>query len=142
MICPPDHPHGASNVCYVKHGCRCDDCTRFNTEYAYWRRYQMEPLTVSADPSRRRIQALAAIGWTRSMLAHEAGVKIAMYHNTMQRNRIHRHTHALIAAQYERLCMRLPSPVTAHSRELRKSAVEKGWLPPLAWEDIEAGLAA
>ena len=25
-ICPTDHAHDRTQVCYAKHGCRCDDC--------------------------------------------------------------------------------------------------------------------
>ena len=146
MICPPDHQHGASNVCYVKHSCRCDDCTLFNTEYAYWRRYQKESLTVDSEPYRRKLRALHALGWTRPMLAHESGAGAALYQNVMYRRRVHRTTARLIDAQYERLSMRLPAPSTSRERAdsilTRRRARAKGWLPPLAWDDIEAGLAA
>lgn len=87
-----------------------------------------------ATGSTRRVQALAALGWTIAHIADAAGVS-PMTVSYLQRDRHRligwRHARS-IAAAYTRLCM-TPGP----SQVTRDRAAAAGWAPPLAWDDID-----
>ena len=84
----------------------------------------------------RRVQALAAIGWSfvdqgRALgvtntsvweLAHQVFPTVAVT------------THDRVVAMFERL-----SATPGGSARARILAQRKGWLPPLAWDDLDAG---
>ena len=80
-ICPPDHAHAATATCYTGHACRCQPCRDAGTEYKYWRshmvaagRTDLLDLIVDATGTRRRLQALQALGHSGVTLAHHLGV--------------------------------------------------------------------
>lgn len=72
FVCPPDHKHGLSGVCYTMHRCRCDECRRVRSEtdlrraklHAYGR--WVDPY-VPAEPVREHLQYLRefGLGWKR-----------------------------------------------------------------------------
>lgn len=82
----------------------------------------------------RRLQALAAIGWTFESLGPIADIDpgnlarmargAAKYANRVNFDKV--------CALYDELHM-TPGP----SEDARKRAAAKGWLPPLAWDDID-----
>lgn len=145
FICPPDHGHGDNGTCYGAHRCRCDDCRAWNTGYHY-RRRNLRALGreapqghVDATPTHRRVQALACLGWSIPQIGAFAGVAKLPY--VMRRAMVRRSTAAAVAAAYEALSMRLPSPVTRHERgvvtKTKSRARAAGWVPPLGWDDID-----
>lgn len=91
-----------------------------------------EPVRVDATATRRRIQALAYIGWPIIRTAEAAGLS-------------HRHVFGILngsvaslapahAQRYERVYAELserPGP-TDHSRSIAR---RNGWAPPIAWDD-------
>ncbi|WP_235738969.1 hypothetical protein [Nocardioides alcanivorans] len=82
----------------------------------------------------RRLQALAAIGWTFNALGDRVGIDPGNLAR-MARGKAkyaNRKNFDLVCAVYEVLHM-TPGP----SDEARKRAEAKGWMPPLAWEDID-----
>jgi hypothetical protein len=139
--------HG-TNAGYVA-GCRLACCRTAHADYKrhlravrYLRR--ADRLYIDASPTHRRIQALIAIGWTYRRINAEAGWATTHpggnAHNVMRQRAVHIDTAAKIDAVYERLHMVIPTgPYVARQRRI---AATKGWLVPLAWEDIDAGVAA
>lgn len=93
----------------------------------------MRPLVyVDATGSRRRLQALARLGWSQRKLAHH----IDSDHKTTQRiqngqlPQIRRHTAERITALYDQLWDKPgPSPRTI------QHAIRQGWALPLEWDD-------
>ncbi|WP_300680709.1 hypothetical protein [Nocardioides sp.] len=88
---------------------------------------------IGAEPSRRRLRALAVIGWGLDELANETGIAfstIAMIRNSNER--VLAKTALAVADAYTRL-YRYPGPSAAAAAEARA----KGWPGPLAWNDID-----
>lgn len=92
---------------------------------------------VSSLGARRRVQALACIGWSAPMLAREGGWK--SYHGVTDVfliEAINRQTAQRISELFDRLCM-TPAPDGIGSAKARAKAKRLGWAPPLAWDDID-----
>lgn len=87
---------------------------------------------VDATGTRRRIQALLAIGYTQALIAAELGVSQRSVSAFTHRDFVTAETRAAIAEVYSRWCM-TPGP----SRLSRDRAKAAGWVPPLAWDDID-----
>lgn len=97
------------------------------------------PILVDATGTRRRLQALMAIGWTSTALAVRGGWcspdSLLQY---CQRTKVTARTRERVRDLYEDLCM---TPGT--SSTVRRLAARQGWAPPLAWEeDIDDPAAA
>lgn len=90
--------------------------------------------TVDAEPARRRLKALACMGWRQEVIADQAGVSIALVNAVTagRRNRITNNCDQRIRAVYERLSM-VHGP---HARSA-KHALRQRWIPPLGWDDID-----
>lgn len=89
--------------------------------------------------ARRRLQALATLGWSIPALAAVADAPVNTLHQVATRTRITRATHAAVVRAYDALWDR-PAPETCKSerisaRRVRALAVRRGWVPPLAWDD-------
>lgn len=95
------------------------------------------PLTVRAEPVRRRIQALAALGWTARAIAVASGLPHRRVSELMMavNQRCTLETSAAIRAAYERCC--LIRPTGRYAELARTRAALKGWPTPLAWDDID-----
>lgn len=89
---------------------------------------------VDATPSRRRVQALARIGWTGQHIADASGVgpKVIAEMSAGRRPTVTRANAEAVARAFEALSMRL-----GPSEKARQRAEFKGWPPPLAWDDID-----
>jgi len=84
----------------------------------------------------RRVRALQALGYSMGRVAAEAGLRTSSLYNPLYRGEsVSRASFEAVAAAYERLCM-TPAPGRYAARE-RRWAARKGWLPPLAWDDID-----
>lgn len=93
------------------------------------------PLFVPAFPTVRRLQALMAIAHSPAAIAaasgcHETSITDIVYGHCT--NMVRPRTARLVAEAYEHMSAR---PGT-HSLS-RRRAVEHGWAPPLAWDDID-----
>lgn len=87
----------------------------------------------------RRAQALAALGWSSTQIAAHAGIHHEYVRNTQnqtQKHYLHQATRDGIVAAFEALHMSTPPPNRWVSR-VRSVALAKGWVPPLAWDDID-----
>lgn len=95
---------------------------------------------IDSTGSTRRIQALVAIGWSQSKLAHRLGINRANFTPLAQgRRRTTVATARAVAALYDELSMTPPEAITYRDRvsvtRARNYAAAAGWAPPLAWDD-------
>ncbi len=138
---PDDKRHG-TYAGYKAHGRgkdACDPCRTAAAEYERRRSYDGvlgRTRLVSSTGFRRRLEALQAIGWRVEDIAREMGVFQQNVWRAARRNdRISYRFHAEMVELYERLCMTVPDDAYADRR--RKLAKNKGFAPPLAWDDID-----
>jgi len=90
----------------------------------------------NVDPTgtRRRIQALVAIGWPKAQLDAALGFTPGRVSNLMRSPTITRATQKRIAELYEALWNSTPQPSAATTRARRHAQARK-WAPPMAWDD-------
>lgn len=96
---------------------------------------------VDATGTRRRLQALIAIGWTPGLLAAELGRSPNSLHRSMTGLSITARTAGEVVSLYQRLWNTRPPQATSAQRAAagaaRAHAAAHGWLPPVAWDDID-----
>lgn len=82
--------------------------------------------------TRRRVQALAALGHTLASIAAEAGLRRRNTLSVIVRGQqtVRRATAEQVAAAYERMSM-----TRGPSMRAQAYARAQGWVPPLAWDD-------
>jgi hypothetical protein len=117
----------------------CDACLEGNRKLNTLR--QLYPDRYRKIPNvgtRRRIHALQAIGYSRAVIAAEAGYgnggSIA-YICKPASKAVTQSTYWKIRETYERLCMTVPQSDDA--KKVRTWAKRHGYAPPLAWDDID-----
>jgi DNA-binding CsgD family transcriptional regulator len=88
------------------------------------------PLLVDATGTRRRIQALARVGWSAVEIARRMGVTHATVSYWAARKTVRVATAETVRRLYDELSM-IPGP----SVKSQQYARSKGWPPPLAWSD-------
>lgn len=87
---------------------------------------------VSSLGTIRRIQALAVIGWTQTVLAERLGWTQSRLANHLAREKVNANTAAAVAGLFNELQL-IPGP----SRIARERAVLKGWASPMAYDEID-----
>jgi transcriptional regulator with XRE-family HTH domain len=87
-------------------------------------------LTIDGTGTNRRLQALAALGWSQSELASRLGFTFQNVSRLATEARVNRDTAAKVRALYDELSM-TPGPSVRAQREAQR----KGWPVPLAWDD-------
>lgn len=94
----------------------------------------VNPIVSALGPA-RRIQGLVAIGWSMDKI----GAKVGLSHARISQIAIMKHptmfeaTALRVEAVYRELCM---TPLTGVWADVsRKRAKDRGWVPPLAWDD-------
>lgn len=96
-------------------------------------------VSVDAAGTRRRIQALVAIGWSQSRIGHLIGMEPTNFTRTIRSDRVHADTARKIKALYDELWNQPQTGTDWHSKaaatRARNYAKNHGWLPPLAWDD-------
>ncbi|MFD2093354.1 helix-turn-helix domain containing protein [Blastococcus deserti] len=96
---------------------------------------------VDATGTRRRLQALVAIGWPTELLAAQLGRRPTSLRRSMTSQSVTARTAHEVATLYERLWNSRPPRMTgeqcAAADAARAHAAARGWLPPLAWDDID-----
>lgn len=94
-----------------------------------------------ATGTRRRLQALAACGWPPGRLAGLLGVSPGNLSTLMRRERVTAATALAVAALFGELWDVPPPEGTPQERaaasRARRRAMRQGWVPPLAWDDID-----
>lgn len=95
---------------------------------------RLEPLLVDVLGSQRRLRALMAIGYAERKLAAELGWTLRMVNGVVigEHKTIRVSKACAVADLYERLC-----GTAGDSQRTRGWAQRRGWLPPLAWDDID-----
>lgn len=123
------HRHGTISA-RRRHGCVCPEARRDRKRYEH-ELAQGRPRTVDATGTRRRIQALMAIGHTGRQIMTELGWSgAALGAQFYQQDRVYRATAERVAAVYARL-----SDTPGTSSRTRLLAQRNGWLPPIWWDD-------
>jgi len=96
---------------------------------------------VNATGTRRRLQALVAIGWTQTALAAELGRSATNLQRSMTSKAVTAHTARRVTKLYQRLWNIQPPHASSAQRAAidaaRARAARHGWQPPLAWDDID-----
>ncbi len=91
----------------------------------------------------RRVRALYALGWNAANISEAGGPSaLSIYHWLDCEPRYARHEFALKALKVYAKLSGQPAPAdTPHRRSARtkslRLATERGWAPPLAWDDID-----
>jgi hypothetical protein len=89
------------------------------------------PMLIDSTGTRRRLQALAAIGWTAQHIGDRMGGFSARHvQMLLTRELVHRNTAGQVAEVFEEL-----SGTPGPSKITRSRAEAKGWAPPLAWDE-------
>lgn len=141
---PTDPRHGTTAGWHA--GCKCEPCRTARARYeklTRWHRHNGIPRAIPARGAQRRIQALMALGYTSEDIRLAAG----WHHRnavlrilTGQKGRpcvwVERNTHQTICDVFEQLCMKVPD-LTWYRKRARTLALNKGYAPPLAWDDID-----
>lgn len=134
--------HGTSGR--FQAGCDCLPCRRARkvqlTDY-HRRKAEGHEFSVSSERSRRKMNALRALGWSMSDVAKILGVRKQAITNALERDTIRATTAERLDRAYDELEMKIP-PDNHITRRVRSMAAKAGHLPPLAWEDIDAGVLA
>lgn len=95
----------------------------------------MAPSTVvDATGTRRRLQALVAIGWTQTDLAARLGMTVSNFGDMLRRDQVLAATARNAVRLYDELWDKPPAP-GRYANLARKYAASRGWPPPLAWDD-------
>ena len=96
---------------------------------------------VDATGTRRRLQALIAIGWPAELLAAQLSRRPNSLCRSMTGESVTASTAHDVATLYERLWNSPPPRMTSEQRAAADAAqahaAARGWLPPLAWDDID-----
>ena len=96
---------------------------------------------VDATGTHRRLQALIAIGWPAELLAAQLGRRPNSLWRSMTGESVTARTAQDVAALYEQLCNSRPPRMTSEQRvaadAAQAHAAARGWLAPLAWDDID-----
>ena len=98
-------------------------------------------MTVPADATRRRLRALASMGWSQRALSEQTDVHRSVLAAVASgaRARVAAATAARVARAYRRL-LALPAPRGRSASQARAAAGRRRWRGPAYWADIEAGL--
>lgn len=140
-ILPADDPRHGTDAGYVAHRRSgfpaCGSCIRAHA-VANKRRglASTPPRKVPALGTQRRVQALQALGWSRQRIAQAIGYTDQGALTYMMRaDSLYPATAARIAEVYEQMSMVVP--VGSGANRARTWAKRHGYLPPLAWDDID-----
>lgn len=102
-----------------------------------WDALNGRPRIVSATGTRRRIEALMWLGWS----GHVIGQRLGMTGNNVTRIRQSETLTSTMAGRvarlFDELCMTLPTGNVQAITNVRNIARRRGYLPPLAWDDID-----
>lgn len=94
---------------------------------------------IDGTGTRRRLQALVAIGWSGSELMRRLGRIPTNFGVLVGGDQVKAHTARAVRELYDQLWNTAP-PETSREEKIsasrsRRHALERGWLPPMAWDD-------
>lgn len=93
---------------------------------------------VDASGTRRRIQALVALGWPQNELARRLSVHCQWLSAALLQTRVAAKSADAVRALYDQLWDAVPEldGIPAfHAARARETAAQRGWVSPLAWDD-------
>ena len=94
---------------------------------------------VDSTGTRRRLQALACLGWSDSLLGRRLGVDAGNYSSMMRRPQVTAARARDVVRLYDELWRSGPPETDHRNRQsasrARNRARANGWAPPLAWDD-------
>lgn len=90
------------------------------------------------EPTRRRVQALCALGWSISEQSRRTGIQREHLREIAEgvTPAVGPHVRLAVAALYDVLSGSTPAP-SRYATRTRNDAARKCWVPPLAWDDID-----
>jgi hypothetical protein len=136
-VSPDDCPgtrHGTPTA-YQRYGCRCDDARAAQSRYRKQLRYRHHrgvPTKIAGYRVRRRFEALMALGWPRGEIYRRMGYSDSSWIDRDDRERVSAAVFAKVCAVYDELSMQV-----GPSQQTRSFARNRGYAPPLAWDDID-----
>jgi transcriptional regulator with XRE-family HTH domain len=94
---------------------------------------------VGGTGTRRRVQALVARGWSQARLAGQLGLTGSNFAAMMRRDQVTAGTARAVRDMYDRLWNQAPPENGQRERiaaaRARNYAAQRGWVPPLGWDD-------
>lgn len=144
MLSPNDPRHGTKAG--YEAGCRDTCCRKAQARYInQWR--MTGPRSIDITGTRRRVEALATLGWSMAELSTMLGHERTYLRKLITLNKsgeIYKTTAERIDALYQRLCMVRATDTDKHTlgwngcrERTRRWALKRGYAPPLAWDDID-----
>lgn len=136
----PDDPRHGTTAGHLQHRLdgeqACAPCVAAKTRYEKSRHVYGDRM-VPAIGTRRRIQALKAMGHSGADIAARIGVTYQAIYKLEKgtSEKIFARSAERIAAVYEEMSMTLPT--TYHRTRIRNLSARLGYVPPLAWDDID-----
>lgn len=101
-------------------------------------RYLNDYRRTDATGTRRRLQALAVLGWSMKQISEATGINRFTLRTVARGDigdRVNRRTAQAVARFYQdHYLTRLDTP---YARRQTFAAIRKGWLPSLMWDDID-----
>lgn len=96
---------------------------------------------IPATGVRRRIQALATLGWSQRELSRRLGLHPDNVSKFMESDGVMMRTHRRVAALYDEM-WNTPAPTETHNQRVQVSRIKNrarglGWVPPMGWDDID-----
>lgn len=138
----PDDPRHGTPAGWVAHYTHqalpaCAPCLAANTRYNKTLRLEHHRgvrRRVPVTGTRRRIQALARMGWPARDVARLLGISQQALHESIapDRQEVTRARHDAVAALYDTIAYR-----RGPSARVAKMAENRGWASPAAWDDID-----
>jgi hypothetical protein len=138
----PEDPRHGKNSGYIA-GCREGCCRKAHMrEIKAWR--LTGPRMVNSLGTRRRVEALEAIGWSRAQQSRMLGHAREYLGQVTRLEMIHRSTAEAVADLYDRYSMVIPTDPPERKQganriheKTRRRAARLGFAPPLAWDNID-----
>lgn len=143
-IAPDDPRHG--KVAGYEAGCHSDCCKPAHARSVKSLRLHQQRygtgVSIPTYRALRRLQALAAIGWSRKVIAARLGIRHqSLYRMGEDTTYVTQARFTQIDQLYRELSMRVPPQATKADRiavaMTKAAAARNGWAPPLAWDNID-----
>jgi hypothetical protein len=134
------HKHGINSHCYHHGGCRCTPCRELDNarqrEARRQKAYGRYQPNIDATGTRRRIQALNALGWSDRIIGEHCGLGGKNVYSAKTTKRTTPRIRAAIETAYAALSGVAPAPCQSVS-QVKGAARRHGYVPPLGWENID-----